>query len=161
MYPSAPSTESTGLLFNPSFETEPANGGFDWRFSTSEHAEARRDTTAAKDGAASFLVVFDGRENLDYAELAHWLPVDKGRRYELSFWMKTEAISTNEGMFVEVDGHASAKQAGTTGWQQFTIPFTATSDMVTARLRRVPSKKFDNLIKGRVWLDAFKLVAVS
>ena len=71
--------------------------------------------------------------------------------------MKTEAISTNEGMFVEIDGQASEKQVGTTYWQQLTIPFTAGSDLVTIRLRRVPSKKFDNLLKGKVWLDEFAL----
>ncbi len=133
------------------------NGGFDWRFSSTEHAEARRDTGAAKDGLASWLVSFDGKENVDYSGLSHWLPVTKGRTYSLQFWMKTEGISTNEGMYVEVDGQSSEKQLGTTYWQQFTIPFTATSDLATVRLRRVPSKKFDNLLKGKVWLDAFNL----
>jgi tetratricopeptide (TPR) repeat protein len=98
-----------GLLFNPSFETEPLNGGFDWRFAITEHAEARRDTTTAKDGLASWLVTFDGKENLDYVGPVHYIPTTKGRHYGLSFWMKTEAISTNEGMFVEVDGQASEK----------------------------------------------------
>jgi tetratricopeptide (TPR) repeat protein len=154
---SFPASAADGLLFNPSFETEPLNGGFDWRFASTEHAEARRDTTTAKEGLASWLVNFDGKENIDYVALVHWLPVTKGRQYNLSFWMKTEAISTNEGMFVEVDGQSSEKQVGTTYWQQFTIPFTATGDLVTVRLRRVPSRKFDNQLKGKVWLDAFAL----
>jgi tetratricopeptide (TPR) repeat protein len=152
------SSSSLPLIFNPSFETEPYNGAFDWRFSSNDHAEARRDTTTAKDGLASWLVTFDGKENLDYAGLAHWIPTTRGRRYDLSFWMKTEAISTNEGMFVEVDGLTSEKQIGTTYWQQFTIPFTASGDLATARLRRVPSRKFDNMLKGKVWLDQFELV---
>jgi hypothetical protein len=151
-YPAAPE-----LLFNASFEADPLNGGFDWRFSTNDHAEARRDTTTAKDGLASWLVTFDGKENVDYNGLIHWIPTVKGREYRLSFWMKTEAISTNEGMFVDVDGQTSEKQLGTTYWQQITIPFRATSDLVTVRLRRVPSKKFDNLLKGKVWLDGFEV----
>src|SRR6185369_18044392 len=89
-------SQTMGLIFNPSFESEPLNGGFDWRFSTTEHAEARRDTTVAKDGLASWLVTFDGKENIDYQGLAHWIPVTKAHRYELSFWMKTDSISTNE-----------------------------------------------------------------
>jgi hypothetical protein len=148
-------------LYNGSFEIEPMNGGFDWHFGSTDHAQARRDLANAKDGLASFVVAFDGKENLDYAGVVHWLPVDKGRRYELKFWMKTESITTNEGMFIEVDGQASEKQMGTTTWQQFTIPFTASSDFVTLRLRRVPSKKFDNLLKGKVWLDAFSLSPVA
>ena len=64
------------------------------------------------------------------------------------------------GCAVEVDGQASEKQLGTIYWQQFTIPFTATSDLATVSLRRVPSQKFDNLLKGKVWLDGFTLSEV-
>jgi hypothetical protein len=71
--------------------------------------------------------------------------------------MKTESITTNEGVFVEVDGQASEKQLGTNYWKQFTIPFTASRDLVTVRLRRTPSLKFDNLLQGKVWLDGFEL----
>jgi hypothetical protein len=152
-----PASADATPFFNASFETEPVNGGFDWRFASSEHAEARRDTAMAKDGLASWLVTFDGKENVDYMWLIHFIPVTKGRHYDVSFWMKTEAISTNEGVFVEADGQPSEKQVGTTYWQQFTIPFTASNDMVAIRLRRVPSKKFDNQIKGKVWLDAFSI----
>jgi hypothetical protein len=152
-----PVEESAQIFFNASFETEPMNGGFDWRFVSTEHAEARRDTTTAKNGMASWLVNFDGKENVDYTGLAHWVPMGKGDRHKLSFWMKTEGISTDEGMFVEVDGQVSEKQVGSTFWRQFTIPFTASQDLVTVRLRRVPSKKFDNLLKGKVWLDDFTL----
>jgi hypothetical protein len=56
-----------------------------------------------------------------------------------------------------VDGQASEKQLGTTYWKQFTIPFTANSGLVTVHLRRVPTKKFDNQLKGKVWVDAFEL----
>lgn len=157
---SFPTVPPPTLFFNASFETEPMNGAFDWRFSSWEHAEARRDTTSSKDGMASFLVNFSGKENPDYSHIWHWLPVEKGSSYNLQFWMKTEAISTNEGMFVEADGKPSEPQLGTTYWQQFTIPFTASSELVTVRLRRIPSRKFDNLLKGKVWLDAFTLTEI-
>jgi tetratricopeptide (TPR) repeat protein len=144
-------------FFNGDFEMEPMNRSFDWHFSSSENAKARRDTAIAKSGQSSFLVVFDGKENVDYNDLWHWLPVDKGRNYNLTFWMKTDAISTDEGMFVEVDGHASGKRTGSNDWEEFTISFIATADLVTVRLRRAPSRKLDNLLKGRVWVDAFSL----
>jgi tetratricopeptide (TPR) repeat protein len=159
IFPSEPS--AAAAFFNPSFETEPMNGGFDWRFNSTEHAEARRDTVTARNGFASWVVNFDGMENVDYSELAHWIPVTRRKSYQLTFWMKTEGITTNEGLFLEVDGQSSEKQIGTTYWQQFTIPFTASSDLVTVRLRRVPSRKFDNLLKGKVWVDEFKLTEVS
>jgi hypothetical protein len=152
-----PASDSDNLIYNGSFEAEPLNGGFDWHFASTDRAEARRDTTTAKDGLASWLVTFYGKENVDYTDLIHWIPVNKGRQYNLRFWMKTEAISTNEGVFVEVDGRGSEKQVGTTYWKQFTIPFIASSDLATIRLRRVPSRKFDNLLQGKVWLDGFEV----
>lgn len=148
-------------FYNGSFETETLGGGFDWKISSTDDAEARRDTTVAKEGLASLLVSFSGKENINYSGLAHDLAVQKGKAYNLTFYMKTDGISTNEGMFVEVDGQSSEKQLGTMHWQQFRIPFTASADMVTVRLRRVPSGKFDNLLKGKVWLDAFDLAAIQ
>ncbi len=148
------------LIYNPSFETEPSNGGFDWRITPNDHAELHRDVSTAKDGLASFLVTFDGKENLNYADFWHWIPVTKGQSYELSFWMKTEAISSTEGVFIDVDGQSSEKQIGSTYWQQLKIRFKAASDLATIRLKRIPSKKFDNLLKGKVWLDGFNVTAV-
>lgn len=149
--------DANNLFYNASFDSEIMNGGFDWRFSTSDDAEVRRDTTTVKDGMASLLVNFGGKQNFTYGEVWHPLPVDKGKSYILKFWMKTDSISTNEGVYVNVDGQVSEKQLGTTYWQEFTLPFTATSDLVRVTLRRDPSKKFDNLIKGKVWLDGFSL----
>lgn len=149
-------------FYNGSFETESMQGGFDWRITSNDDAEARRDTTVAKEGLASLMVSFSGKQNIDYAHVAHDLVVEKGKRYSVTFWMKTESISTNEGIFVEVlgceDCQPSEKQTGTTYWQQFRIPFTAAGDLVTVRLRRVPTNKFDNLLEGKVWLDGFDLV---
>ena len=149
-------------FYNGSFEAESIQGGFDWRWASTDDADVRRDTTAAKDGLASLMVSFSGKQNIDFAGVAHDLVVEKGKHYSVTFWMKTEGISTNEGMFVDVIGcqdcKPSEKQTGTTYWQQFRIPFTAASDAVTVRLRRVPTTKLDNLLQGKVWLDAFDLV---
>jgi tetratricopeptide repeat protein len=148
-------------FYNPSFETEPLNGDFDWRFESSDDAEVRRDTTTAKDGMASIVVNFRGKQNLDYHHLWHRIPAEKGKRYVLKFWMKTDSISTNEGMYVEVDGQKSDKQVGTTYWQEFTVGFTASSELVQVTLRRDSSRKFDNLLKGKVWLDGFNVTKLG
>ena len=158
---SNPSPDSNPPFFNSGFESEPLGGGFDWNISSSDDAEALRDTTTVKDGMASLIVTFSGKQNPDYNQVSHLLPLEKGKKYLLKFWMKTDDITTNEGMFVVVDGQASAKQVGSTSWQEFAVPFTATSDLVQVALRRVPSKKFDNLLKGKVWLDSFSITAAS
>ncbi len=153
--------DRTNIFYNASFDSEPMNGGFDWRIASTDDAEVRRDTTTVKDGLASLLVNFSGKQNLNFGEVWHWLPVDKGKNYVLKFWMKTDSISTNEGVYVNVDGAPSEKQLGTTYWQELAIPFTTSGDLVKVSLRRDPSKKFDNLLKGKVWIDGFSIIAVN
>jgi O-antigen ligase len=144
-------------VFNGSFERETLNGGFDWRYAPPGRTEVRRDTTQSRDGGASLLIRFRGEENLDYRGVSHWLAVEEGQAYELTFWMRTEGISTDRGVYVEVDGQTSPPVLGTTFWEQFRIPFRASGDLVTIRVRRDPSRRFDNLLSGRVWLDLFEL----
>jgi len=155
-----PAASGNPPIFNGNFDSEPMNGGFDWRFSSSDDAEVRRDTTTVKSGMASLLVTFSGKQNPNYADAWHYIPLDKGKNYVLKFWMKTDSISTNEGMYMSVDGKTSEKQLGTTYWQEFSIPFTATSDLVRVTLRRDASRKFDNLLKGKVWLDGFTITTL-
>jgi len=145
-------------FFNGGFETESTQGAFDWRIQSSDDAEARRDTLVAKDGLSSLVVSFSGKQNINFSGVSHDLVVERGKKYSVTFWMKTEGISTNEGVYVEVAGQASEKQLGTTSWQRFHIPFITTANLVTVRLRRAPTNKFDNLLKGKVWLDGFDLI---
>lgn len=144
-------------FYNGGMEADFLNGGFDWRFPTRGPVSVRRDTLRAEEGRASLRIEFNGEENLDFSGVWHWLPLEPGRTYELSFSMRSEEISTDQGIYLEVDGQTSEKVAGTTPWRSYTIPFTASSDLVRVRVRRNPSRKIDNLLGGRVWLDAFDL----
>ncbi len=147
-------------FFNGDFETELINGGFDWRISSTDDAEVRRDTTTVKEGLGSLQFTFSGKQNPNYGDVWHYLPVERNHAYELKFWMKTDTITSSEGVYVSVDGVNSEKQTGTSYWRQFTIPFTATSNLVRVTLRRDESKKLDNLLKGRLWLDGFNIAEV-
>src|SRR5262249_27727254 len=118
-------------------------------------------TATVKEGLSSLLVSFSGKQNPDFNDVWHYLPVQKNRAYTLKFWMKTDSVASSEGVYVNVDGVSSEKQVGTTYWRQFSIPFTATSDLVRVSLRRDTSKKFDNLLKGKVWLDGFSIAATA
>jgi Tetratricopeptide repeat len=148
-------------VFNGGMEAELLNGGFDWRFPARGPVSVRRDTLRAEEGRASLRIEFDGKENLNFSGVWHWLPVEPGRTYELSFAMRSEEISTDQGIYVEVDGEVSEPAAGTTPWRSYTIPFTASSDLVRIRVRRNPSRKFDSLLGGSVWLDDFQLASLD
>src|SRR6185436_20815719 len=102
-----------------------------------------------------------GKQNVNYGDVWHYLPVTKGKSYLVKFWMKTDSVTTNEGIYLNVDGQSSEEQVGTTYWQEIKIPFTATSDLVRLTVRRDSSKKFDNLLAGKVWLDGFVVTTVQ
>jgi hypothetical protein len=147
-------------FYNGDFESDPLNGGFDWRYSSSDDIEVHRDHSTAKEGLTSLLIQFSGTQNPDFRDVWHYLAVEQNRAYTLQFWMKTEGLTTDEGIYVHVDGATSEKQIGTTYWRQFSIPFTATSDLVRVTVQRDASRKFDNRIKGKVWLDGFTVAAI-
>ena len=144
-------------VFNGGFEQTPMNGGFDWQISSTLNEEARRVTTESRDGVGSLRIEFSGESNVNYQRVSHRLPVVPGQSYELSFSMRTDGISTDEGVYVEIEGQRSEAPLGTTYWDEFTIGFTASSDMTAIRVRRNPSEKLDNRLNGTVWLYEFEL----
>jgi len=148
-------------VFNGGFEQPPMNGGFDWQISSTLNEEARRVTTEPRDGLGSLRIEFGGESNVNYQRVSHRLAVEPGQDYELTFSMRTDGISTDEGIYIEIEGERSEAPLGTTYWDEFTIPFTATSELVTIRVRRNPSEKLDNRLEGTVWLDEFQLALGS
>jgi hypothetical protein len=82
--------------------------------------------------------------------------------------MKTEGITTDSGPRLEVhDAYNLAALdrmtddlTGTTdAWTTVILDFVTgpKTEMLVLRLRRLPSKKLDNLITGKVWLDDVRL----
>jgi hypothetical protein len=49
------------------------------------------------------------------------------------------------------------------GWTPLLLDFAAgpKTQLIVVRLTRLPSKKFDNLISGKVWLDDVQLTPVQ
>jgi hypothetical protein len=86
--------------------------------------------------------------------------------------MKTKDITTDSGPRLEVcDAYNAAAldkftddSTGTSdGWTPLILDFTTgpKTELIVVRLVRLPSKKFDNLISGKVWLDDVLLTPVQ
>jgi hypothetical protein len=86
--------------------------------------------------------------------------------------MKTENITTDSGPRLEVyDAYNAAgvnkltdDLTGTSdGWTSLLLDFATgpQTELIVVRLVRLPSKKFDNLISGKVWLDDVQLTPVQ
>lgn len=153
-------------IWNGSFEGEPLNRGFDWRlYKDVDGADILRVRDGI-DGNYSIEVKFDGTENLDFRDVDQIVLVEPNHQYSLSSYMKTEGITTKNGIQWEIycfgtDGPASTSEplTGTQDWKLVTLSFK-TSDECHAmelRLRRFKSDRLDRFISGKVWVDKVEL----
>lgn len=166
-WPQSPPSDRS-LVFNGGFEHELVNGGFDWREEVTSGANFGFDNHTPHSGARSLRIQFDGRANLDFHHLFQYVPVEPGSRYQLSAYMRTEAISTDRGIFIEISDphHISELQVrtpelgGSNAWTRVRADFVTGHDtrLVRITLRRMTSWKFDNKLSGTAWVDDVNLI---
>jgi len=157
----------TGLIFNGGFEQEILNGGFDWREAPVSGAQFARETGTAHSGRNSLRVTFDGSANPDFAQVQQYVPAEPSRRYRLSAFLRTEAISTESGMGLEVEDARDPRTlnrftetlTGSHPWTLVEVKFETgpRTHLLLISLRRKPANKLDNKLSGTVWLDDVSL----
>lgn len=154
------------LVFNGSFERELTSSPLDWRITRSEEFETVPDNSIFHDGKTSLRISFAGVGNVAYSHLIQSVPVLSGK-YRFEAWVKTEAITTNEGPRIKIMDAENPGQlevslgpfGGTTEWRhaenRFAIP--ERTHLAAIKVVRQPSQKFDNKISGTFWIDSVKL----
>jgi pentatricopeptide repeat protein len=156
------------LLTNGDFEDELLNIGFDWRIARAEGVYAGLDTATYHSPSHTLLVQFSGKQNVNYRSVFQYVKVSPSHRYRLQAFLKTENITTDSGPRLEVrdaydpaalDKFSEALTGSTSGWTPVMIDFETgpKTELVVVGLARLPSRKFDNLIEGKVWLDDVRL----
>ena len=154
-----------GGVWNGDFEEEPMKGGFDWGLDEVEGAEIERDKDKWE-GNYSIKVAFDGEHNVDFHHLWQIVPVDKDSDYILSSYMKSDGITTRNGIQWEIycydsEGLYSVTEplVGTHNWHLVKLSFRTPVGCraVVVRLRRFESDRLDRLISGRIWVDKVEL----
>jgi tetratricopeptide (TPR) repeat protein len=162
----APTMEETpqNLIENGDFEQKPMNFGFGWRTSPIAGVYIGLDQTTFHSPAHSLLVQFGGKANCDFHNVAQLVLVKPDTEYELRAFMKTDHITTDSGVRLEIADHydphkldkVTQNLVGTTpGWILISQNFRTSpqTHLIAVVLRRYPSEKFDNLIAGKAWLD--------
>ncbi len=158
----------TGGMVNPGFEDPLANQGFGWRHwgENREKWTIEQDTQRVQEGKCSLRVVFKGNENLNFHHLYQIVPVAPQTYYRLLFTWRSRDITTDQGPFVEISAYdvkgfyvKSPMITGTYPWTKQEIEFETPEECnaIVVRLRRYMSRRFDNKIRGDLWLDAFRL----
>ena len=160
----------TGIkgLTNPGFEKVSTQTGFDWRYSAARPGKwrIRRVGLPVHSGNFALEITFEGRENLSFSNLWQIVPMTSQSPFKLTYAWKTQDVTTDQGPFIEIYGYnckglykRGQMMLQTNNWQEGAIDFTPPEGCPAAviRLRRLPSKRFDSLISGTVWLDDFRL----
>jgi tetratricopeptide (TPR) repeat protein len=163
-----PDTEPAdgSLIWNGGFEEPIVNGGLGWRFDQVPGAYISTDSNIQHSGEKSLRVDFTGGVNLDFHHVHQITPVEPSTHYIFQCFMRTDSISTESGMRFEVvdlnDNEVSLMTpdlTGTNPWTPLRIDVTTGRDthFLDIRLRRLPSRLFDNKLSGTVWVDDVSL----
>jgi len=159
------------LVFNGSFETESMGRGLDWILGSCDGA--RTATVAgrkAPDGERVLEVTFSG-SNVAYSHASQFIPVQGGRRYSLSAFVRSEGVTSLSAPRLTVRGYtgcsmgtiAGRELSGTIPWSEERLTFTTPPEcsVILVQLRRESTKRFDRDISGRVLLDRVELTAAD
>jgi hypothetical protein len=161
---------STSPIWNAGFEKDMLGGGFGWVAGEAKGAEVYFDDAVRMTGSRSVAVRFDGTENPDITIIRQIVRVSPGRHYRLSGHLKTEALTTSNGLFMSVEGHQcsglqkrSEVVTGTVFWKEVSVEFEPPKDCgaVVVKVRREKSVKLDNKIAGEAWIDGIRLKLLS
>jgi tetratricopeptide (TPR) repeat protein len=167
----ADSQSGGSLIFDGGFEHDLLNGGFAWRENPTVGAQYSFDSRVTHSGARALRVTFDGSANLDFAQIQQYVIVEPARRYRFSAFLRTEGITTENGVGFEVedarDPHAlnqfTPALTDNHSWTAVDVEFVTGSAtrLLLISLRRKPSQRLDSKLGGTVWVDDVTLVPLS
>lgn len=159
------------LVFNGGFENQPTNGGFDWREEKISGVTYALDRAVFHSGRQSMRVDFDGSGNFDFNGLLQYVAVKPAQTYHFSAYLRTEEITTESGIrfFINDPFHLGKIQVltpnftGSNPWTLVNAEVTASADtdFLVVALRRIQSWKFDNKLRGTVWVDDIALTPAA
>jgi hypothetical protein len=157
------------VLWDGGFESNFTGNGFSWIFLQEfRSVQVGIDSHEKHSGNRSLRLIFDGKSNINYSGVCHYVPVEPSTAYLFSAWVKTRALTTDQGIrfqLLSLDSQYTATANtsdvhGTSPWTRVVMSWTSASDVheVRACLVRFPSDEDDNKIQGTVWVDDVALV---
>ena len=166
-----PADPPGSAIWDGGFESDTAGGGFGWRIQSQPGAQAGYDEQVRHSGARSLEIRFDGTQNVSFEGVCQSAAIGRGTAYEFSAWVRTEALTTDKGVFFRLftpeeprrPAAATAELRGSEPWTRVAIPWKAGKNvhLVQVCVERTPSQKLDNKIAGQVWVDDVALVPAA
>lgn len=149
----------TNYIFNGGFEKGFTGCLMDWTFLPTKGVDAKViDRADPAQGEWAMRLRFDGQHNVAFTGLRQDVVLSPGR-YRLKARVRTEGITTDEGVQLRLSQEAaSEKFVGTRPWTVVDIPFTAAQLKVySLQVIRTPSFRFGNKVEGTFWLDDVRI----
>ena len=165
-----PATDPPGsALWDGGFETGITGGGFAWSIAPPPPgAQVTIDANEKHSGQHSLRLGFDGSRNVNFSGVCHLAQVQPGATYRFSAWVRTQDLTTDQGIRLRLDWLENSRPAfaetpemhGTQPWKQFTLPWTAPAGVQQLRVcvTRHPSDDFGSRIHGAAWIDDVSLI---
>jgi Carbohydrate binding domain len=157
---------SNNLIVNGSFSLPILNGGFDWQYTTKPGVALTLDSNESHEGHRSLAIVFAGPD-VDEAGIYQLIAVQPDTTYEFTGYYKNEPIDGVGGPHFAVhDAYTgqtyflSEELTSGTFWKSVVGEFTTGPDtnLLALRVRHIPA---GNSIRGKLWIDDFRLVEKS
>jgi tetratricopeptide (TPR) repeat protein len=159
----------TSVLWDGGFESGITGGGFSWIFSEGiRGVQLGIDTHEKHSGNRSLRLIFDGKSNINYSGVCHYVSVKPSSVYLFSAWVKTRTLTSDQGLRFQLhslDTHYAATANtseihGTAPWTRIEMSWTSAKDVheMQVCLVRLPSEEAGNKIQGTAWVDDVALV---
>jgi tetratricopeptide (TPR) repeat protein len=159
------------VLWNGGFESPFRNSGYAWFFSDNMRSvQIQLDPRERHSGAQSLRLTFDGKSDINFAEVCHIVPVTPLGLYKFSAWIQTRDLTTDQGLRFRIQSMGvggaplyTPEVHGTQPWTEVEIPWSADAGANEAQvcIVRLPSDQPDNRIRGAAWVDDVSLVPQS
>ncbi len=159
-------------LWDGGFESGVTGGGYSWLFpEVSRNVQIGIDAQEKHSGNHSLRLTFDGKSIVTSTEICHYVPVLPSTAYTFSAWLKTSAVTTDQGLrfqlrslgILDTSVAVTPELHGTEPWTRIEIPWSSGKDVQEMQvcLVRFLSDQLENKIKGSTWVDDVALVPVA
>jgi tetratricopeptide (TPR) repeat protein len=167
-----PPDPAGSLLWDGGFESGYTGGGFSWHFipATSD-VQISLDQTEKHSGKRSLRILFNGHRNISFEDACHNIAPEPGRKYLLSAWVKTQSLTSSEGVRLQIfvftatntESVETEEVHGTQPWKQVQLVWVAPpgAGFGSVCVKRKMSDMPESDIEGAAWLDDISMVPVN
>jgi tetratricopeptide (TPR) repeat protein len=163
------SSPAGSVLWDGGFESGIIGGGYAWSFPVGVRGvQFSIDPHQKHSGDHSLQLFFNGKFNVYLTGPCHEVPVEPSTAYRFAAWVRTQAITTDQGIRFQLrplgaqdtSATVSSDLRGTQPWTRVEIPWSSGKDTreMQVCVLRYPSQEADANIQGIAWVDDVALV---